>query len=196
MKRLWRWLRSPNARWSTGALLIAGGVAGIVFWTGFNTVMEYSDSIEFCTGCHGLTWAAEEYRQSRHYQNPSGVRAACHDCHVPKPWFRKVARKVRATLVEVPATVFGTINTKEKFEAKRLELAERVWDEMKRNGSLECRNCHTPSAMLLTDQKPRSRSEHEDAARTGQTCIDCHKGIAHTKPKTEEEEKQEDSFQL
>jgi cytochrome c-type protein NapC len=32
-------------------------------------------------------------------------------------------------------------------------------------------------------QKQRARKQHELAVRDKQTCIDCHKGIAHTKPK-------------
>ncbi len=38
---------------------------------------------------------------------------------------------------EVWAWVFGTINTPEKYEAKRRELAEREWRRLKANDSLE-----------------------------------------------------------
>jgi len=42
-------------------------------------------------------------------------------------------------------------------------------------------------------QKPRARKQHYNAMKTGQTCIDCHKGIAHTKVHDQltEEEKDE-----
>ena len=33
--------------------------------------------------------------------------------------------------------------------------------------------------MDFTNQKPRARTQHESAAKEGETCIDCHKGIAH-----------------
>ena len=39
-------------------------------------------------------------------------------------------------------------------------------------------------------QKPRARKQHLNAFETGQTCIDCHKGIAHNdvRDKLSEEE--------
>jgi cytochrome c-type protein NapC len=69
---------------------------------------------------------------------------------------------------------------------------------MKANGSLECRNCHRAEAMALDEQKPRARAQHADAVKSGETCIDCHKGIAHKKPALPEDEKpeQEEDFSL
>jgi len=34
-------------------------------------------------------------------------------------------------------------------------------------------------SMDLERQKPRARGQHESAKTEGETCIDCHKGIAH-----------------
>lgn len=193
MRRLWRWLTTPSATRSAGFLLLIGGIGGIVFWGGFNTFMEYSNSYAFCTSCHEMSWVDEEYRKSHHFNNPSGVRAVCADCHVPREWTAKLTRKVQATFNELPAKMLGTISTKEKFEAKRLELAENVWAAMKENDSRECRNCHSEASMVLADQKKRARTQHEDAKQTGETCIDCHKGVAHKKPETEEDEEQKDA---
>jgi cytochrome c-type protein NapC len=53
---------------------------------------------------------------------------------------------------------------------------------MKANDSLECRNCHSLASMDTTKQKQRARKQHEFAIEDGNTCIDCHKGIAHHKP--------------
>lgn len=83
----------------------------------------------------------EEYVQTVHYNNRTGVRATCPDCHVPKEWIYKVKRKIQATN-ELYHKALGSIDTREKFEAKRLELARHVWDAMKETDSRECRNCH------------------------------------------------------
>ena len=120
----------------------------------------------------------EEYKPTIHHQNRTGVRATCSDCHVPDPWIHKMVRKVEASK-EVWGKITGTINTKEKFEAKRLYLAKRVWNTMKDTDSRECRNCHNFESMAPEFQKPRARKQHLNAFKTGQTCIDCHKGIAH-----------------
>jgi cytochrome c-type protein NapC len=59
---------------------------------------------------------------------------------------------------------------------------------MKANDSLECRNCHDFKSMNSEAQKPRARKSHELAQKNNETCIDCHKGIAHHKPQGMEEE--------
>jgi cytochrome c-type protein NapC len=101
---------------------------------------------------------------------------------VPKDWVHKIARKIQAT-GEVYGKIMGTIDTPEKFEAKRLTLAENEWRRMKGSDSRECRNCHTFEGMNTEVQKQRARKQHELAQRDKETCIDCHKGIAHQKPK-------------
>src|SRR5690606_11386117 len=118
-----------------------------------------------------------------------GVRATCPDCHVPKDWTHKMIRKVQASR-EVWGKLTGTIATREKFEAKRLQLARSEWARMKASDSRECRNCHSLDSMNSEMQKQRARKQHEMAREDIMTCIDCHKGIAHHKPEgmTEEDE--------
>lgn len=185
-RRGWLMLwQKPRARYWLGIPL--GGllmfVAGIIFWGGFNTAMEATNTLGFCTSCHEMSYVYEEYQETVHFKNPSGVRAECSDCHVPKPWVYKVARKIKATN-ELLHKAMGTIDTREKFEAKRLELAENVWASMKATDSRECRNCHAFETMDLTNQDKSARKKHTLKRRLakGETCIDCHKGIAHSLP--------------
>ncbi|MCG8597178.1 MAG: NapC/NirT family cytochrome c, partial [Kiloniellales bacterium] len=153
-----------------------------VFWGGFNWSMELTNTETFCISCHEMERNAyREYRTTIHYSNRTGVRATCADCHVPKDWVHKVARKIRATN-ELYHHVLGSISTREKFEAKRVQLAVSVWRTMKETDSRECRNCHGFTYMDYTKQEPRAGRRHEEAAQSGQTCIDCHKGIAHNLP--------------
>jgi nitrate/TMAO reductase-like tetraheme cytochrome c subunit len=175
--RLWRrwvWFGVPTV----GAA--AAFAAGIVFWGGFNTAMEATNTMQFCISCHEMRDNVfVEYEHTIHHENRSGVQATCSDCHVPDPWIHKMVRKVKASR-ELYGKVVGTIDTREKFEAERLRLATNVWTAMKETDSRECRNCHTIESMNPRFQKPRARTQHLTAMETGQTCIDCHKGIAHT----------------
>jgi cytochrome c-type protein NapC len=156
-------------------------IVGVVFWGGFNTAMEATNTLTFCISCHEMKDNVyQEYTHTVHYSNRSGVRAACSDCHVPDPWVHKVVRKVQASK-EVLHKVLGTIDTKEKFDANRLRLAGNVWRTMKNTDSRECRNCHDWSSMNPENQKQRSAKQHIFAMKEGLTCIDCHKGIAHNK---------------
>ena len=180
---IWKTLRVPSVHYSLGALVIGGFVAGIIFWGGFNTALEVTNTEQFCISCHEMeNNPYEELKTTIHFSNRSGVRATCPDCHVPHNWTDKIARKMQASK-EVWGKIFGTINTPEKFEAKRRHLAENEWRRLKANDSLECRNCHNFDYMDFTAQSKRAAEQHSTSLASGEkTCIDCHKGIAHHLP--------------
>jgi len=179
---VWTFLKKPTAKYSLGTLLVVGFISGIIFWGGFNTAMEMTNNEDFCISCHEMRVNVyEEYKDTIHYSNRTGVRATCPDCHVPKEWIHKVVRKIKATN-ELFHKALGTIDTPEKFEKKRLQLARNVWKEMKQTDSRECRNCHDYSSMDFAEQGRRSMDQHSKGLETGKTCIDCHKGIAHSLP--------------
>jgi len=183
LKRLWRRINLLPAL----TLLIIGSIGGIIFWGGFNTAMEMTNTTEFCISCHEMGDVPyQEYTESMHFKNPSGVVAGCSDCHVPKPWIHKVIRKIVASR-ELYHKALGTINTEEKFEQHRWKMASRVWDSMKATDSRECRNCHSFEGMDLSEQDRSARKKHSSAIDKGKTCIDCHKGLAHDLPDEPEE---------
>jgi nitrate/TMAO reductase-like tetraheme cytochrome c subunit len=189
LKRTWERISSLPAL----ALLIIGGLGGIIFWGGFNTAMEMTNTTEFCISCHEMgDIPYSEYTESTHFKNTSGVQAGCSDCHVPKPWIHKVIRKIAASK-ELYHKALGTISTDEKFEAHRWKMANRVWDSMKATDSRECRNCHSFESMDLSEQDRTARKKHSRAIDEGKTCIDCHKGIAHELPDEPEDEESEDA---
>lgn len=179
---VWNVLQQPSARYSLGSLLVVGFLAGIIFWGGFNTAMEATNNETFCISCHEMKDNVyQEYRRTIHYTNRTGVRATCPDCHVPKDWTHKLVRKVQASN-ELLHKALGSVDTREKFNAKRLELATHVWQSMKATDSRECRNCHDYSSMDYSVQGRRASRIHQQGFAKGETCIDCHKGIAHSLP--------------
>ena len=112
---LWDVLRRPSSVFGLGLLVFAGFVAGIIFWGGFNTALEVTNTEKFCTGCHEMRDNVfAEMKPTVHFTNASGVRASCPDCHVPHNWTDKIARKMQASK-EVWGHLFGTIDTREKF---------------------------------------------------------------------------------
>ena len=183
LKRYWRTLSTPSKFYSLGFLVVSGFIGGILFWGGFNTAMELTNTEQFCTGCHEMRENVyRELQPTIHFTNRSGVRAKCSDCHVPKDWTHKIARKMQASK-EVWGKIFGSIDTRDKFLEKRIELAQREWARLKANDSLECRNCHDFNSMDLTRQGKRAADAHSTALeQRTKTCIDCHKGIAHRLP--------------
>jgi len=114
------------------------------------------------------------------------VRATCPDCHVPKEWGPKIVRKIQASN-ELWHKLLGSVDTPEKFQAKRIRLAESEWARMKANDSQECRNCHHFEFMDFAEQGRRAVRTHTKAFAEGKTCIECHKGIAHQLPPIDQE---------
>jgi cytochrome c-type protein NapC len=183
LRRYWTVVNRPSRYFSLAFLTVGGFVAGIVFWGGFNTALEATNREQFCIACHEMRDNVyQELQTTIHFNNRSGVRAHCPDCHVPHEWTDKIARKMAASK-EVWGKIFGTISTEEKFEAKRLELARHEWARLVANDSLECRNCHSFESMDFTRQSPRAVQQHSTLlARGEKTCIQCHRGIAHRLP--------------
>ena len=112
---------------------VAGAfAAGIIFWGGFNTAMEATNTKQFCISCHEMReFVYEEYKGTIHDVNRSGVGAICSDCHVPKDWTPKTDPQDQGYPKELYGKVMGTINTPEKFEHHRLHLAMNEWERMK-----------------------------------------------------------------
>lgn len=71
-------------------------------------------------------------------------------------------------LVDAFHHLAGTVETPEKFEAHRLELAKRVWARMKETDSQECRHCHDIRAM-----DPEKQGKTAQKLASGErTCIE------------------------
>jgi len=167
--------------------LVGAGFAGL-----FNIALSHTNTTEFCTGCHSMKVNLDELKETVHWKSGSGVHAGCADCHVPKPFLPKMWAKVMAAK-DVYHDILGTIDTPEKYEARRWEMANVVWEKMRANDSRECRSCHSFDHMDLSEQARSARKKHDSAVDKGRTCIDCHKGIAHEEPdEPDEPEETED----
>lgn len=167
--------------WKKIGLVSAIFFAGILAFGSVNSFFAYTNQMEFCTSCHSMKTNFEEYKETIHFKNASGVQATCADCHVPKEFLPKLKAKIIAAK-DVYHEIIGTIDTPEKYEAHRWDMANRVWDKMKSTNSRECRSCHNFDNMDFSSQARMARNKHPRAQMDGETCIDCHKGIAHTQP--------------
>ncbi len=167
----------------TFTILVLGMILGVLAWGAFNWSLELTNTEQFCISCHEMRDTPyQELQETIHFSNRTGVRATCPDCHVPKEWIYKVIRKIKATNELYHHFIAHDVDTPEKFEAHRLELAQHVWKTMKETDSRECRNCHNFDSMDFDRQEERSANRHEEAIDNGYTCIDCHKGISHHLP--------------
>ena len=189
VRRLLQVLRSTPKPGVTVGRLVGIGVVGCAiaalaaYGLVFHPLLERTNTTEFCISCHTMEATVyQEYRESAHFTNASGVRAGCPDCHVPQSLGLKLVAKVRAAK-DVWHEILGTIDTPEKFEAHRWRMANAVWSMMERTDSMTCRSCPSWEAMDLGGQDRSGRSKHRAAQEEGRTCIECHKGLVHKRPK-------------
>ena len=181
LKRLWSGFWRPSSL-SFGLVLFIGLGIGIGGWAGTRAFLHYTSTTEYCTSCHDLAPAVEEYRQSSHFMNASGVQAGCADCHVPQPFWASVEDHAHA-VIELWRHYDGTIGTPELFEEHRLRLATQVWEYMESTNSRECRTCHVADAFDFAAMSDSAREEMEPLAdEHGGNCITCHRGLVHAMP--------------
>ena len=180
---LWQRLSTPSARWSVLALVVVGLIIGAGGVIATQVMVAATGTNEFCSGaCHSMQWVAQEYRQSGHAINRTGVSAGCHDCHIPHNYPDLLWYKAKAGIKDAIGEARGVISTEEKFKKERLRMAKSVWAEFKANGSDNCQHCHVFSKEIVAKQKDFVRPMHEQVLAKAATCVDCHKGIAHTAP--------------
>ena len=184
IRRFFRWLFSPSARWSIFALLFVGVLLGGIGVIGTQVAVAVTGTDEFCgNSCHShQKFVYPDHKTSGHYSNRTGVRAMCVDCHVPHSYPAKLIYKARVGVTDALAEMRGVISTQEKFDKERWRMANIVWDEMRENNSANCRTCHDPEAMNASKQTEDTKKQHKKFTAGKATCIDCHTGVAHKEP--------------
>ena len=183
LRRTWRGLTSPSARWSVLALVVVGLVIGAGAVIGTQVMVKVTGTNEFCGGaCHSMQWVAQEYHQSGHAVNRTGVSAGCHDCHIPHNYPELLWYKAKAGTKDIIGEMTGVISTEDKFNKERTRMAKSVWAEFKENNSANCRTCHAFNKDVIAKQKEMAQPMHQMVLAGQGTCIDCHKGIAHKAP--------------
>jgi len=175
--------RALASRRGSILVLAVGLILGLTAFFSAGSFMVYANSEKFCaTSCHEMSYLATEHKGTIHDKNRTGVRATCNDCHVPHGYITNYLAKLNLFNDYWGHFVTHSIDSKEKFEAKRAELAVKVWVYMKQNDSRECRHCHTTAKMDPEKQTEKAKARHEKLRTEGLTCIDCHFAIAHTEP--------------
>ena len=155
---------------------------GILLFVTAKAAVDHTNTLEFCISCHEMkSNNYNEYKDTVHAKNRTGVKATCSVCHVPHDFLGTVVRKLEASN-DLYKHFTGAIDTPEKFEAHRLELAKRVWHHMKSTNSQECRGCHDVATMDPEQQGKTAQKQHQKLLSGDKTCIDCHFGIAHKEP--------------
>lgn len=186
----WHWLWARPRRWFLLGIP-AGAVVAFALGVGatigvFRPMLMHTETEKFCVSCHEMQTPFDQLKKSYHYSNEFGIRATCADCHHPASLAGNLWAHVNAWH-DIWGHLTGVIDTPEKFQQHKLAMAQYVWKDLKADDSAPCRRCHSFSAMALDKQSRQAAKHHspEYIAKTGKTCIDCHKGVAHELPEQE-----------
>ena len=178
MRWVQSWLR-PSNKYSILTLLTIGLALGVGAVVAFSLTMHATSTDEFCVSCHEQRDnSLVMLEKTHHFRNSSGNSAGCSDCHVPHEFVPKMIRKIQAAR-EVWGHFTGIIDTPEKYAAHAPHMKAKEIARIRANDSQECRNCHQVEQMDLSQQSAKARHFHQAMLGNGQTCIDCHAGLAH-----------------
>ena len=158
-------------------------IVGALGLGGIQYGIHATSSTAFCSTCHvGMDTIVEEYKQSIHYKNRTGVRAECSDCHVPKEIVPKLVEKVTTGTRHMWAKLTKDINPDNFDSEHRQRMADRATETIREMGSSTCMSCHDFERMDLDKQSKSAKKKHPIEKRKDKTCIDCHSGVAHKLP--------------
>jgi nitrate/TMAO reductase-like tetraheme cytochrome c subunit len=131
-----------------------------------------------CAECHAYPF--EEYRESPHYDNDSGVRPGCLGCHQSHSVRQVLAWKFfyvnQGSLGESPFhAISNSIRDAVAWEELRVQLAARVREKMVEEDSVKCKVCHKPEGQWY-----QKFERHQATLEAGsKTCVECHYNMVH-----------------
>jgi formylglycine-generating enzyme len=157
-------------------VLFFGFALGLLISIFSYKLFEYTSTNESCNMCHVHPHVFDSWRLSTHYNNPSGFRARCVDCHLPPKGEGYVKEKIKAAARDIYGYLFKD-SADYNWELKStLEFAQHhVFQE-------GCISCHQNLFPLTLSKEGQDAhlyySQNEDKLR----CINCHLHVGHYDP--------------
>jgi cytochrome c-type protein NapC/trimethylamine-N-oxide reductase cytochrome c-type subunit TorC len=154
--------------WVAVGVVVAFPLFSMTYFT-----MVRTSTPGFCASCHEIKPAVQEWRNSTHVNNASGVVADCMDCHLPAPhdtfdfFFAKTYHGAK--------DVVKHFIIEEYDREKNRKAAYEFFDND------QCQKCHRN--LLYMPYKRGAMRAHRSVifARPGheKRCVDCHYDLVH-----------------
>lgn len=164
-------------------------VIGMLATFSLEKIDQLTSTDSFCSNsCHVMkAYIAYEpvYINSTHRTTYTGIQAGCADCHIPEGLMAATWTHTVSGMRDMWSLLVNDFSTREKWNARREQMAFRVRDQMLDNDSRTCRSCHKQEA--LNPRRERGQRQHELVKRKGMTCIACHYNLVHQPVKARED---------
>jgi formylglycine-generating enzyme len=157
-------------------ILFTGFVLGLIFTIYSNKLIEYTSTDEFCEICHVHPHVFDSWKLSYHYDNSSGVRTKCVECHLPPKGQGYLMAKAITGARDVYGLVFKD-SADYNWELKStLEHAGRhVYNE-------SCLYCHENLFPLTLTKEGQDAHLYYTQNEDELECINCHLNVGHYDP--------------
>jgi cytochrome c nitrite reductase small subunit len=163
-------------------LVLFGVLLGIPLFSLTYSAMIRTSSPQFCSSCHEITPAYNEWLTSSHCYNEYGVVARCMDCHLPPPenlWQFYYGK-----------TIHGAKDIAAHFLGEKYDREENRLKAYRSIVNASCMKCH--SNLIYSPMSRGAMLAHRTVLypRPGyeKRCLDCHRNLVHTpKPFFEKE---------
>ena len=160
-------------------LFFIGVIVGVIVVLYANRTMHRTGTDEYCASCHIHPHSIDSWKRSTHYNNKSGVKVSCIDCHLPpKGTFYHFREKARTGLHDLWAYWTKDSASFKWEEKKQLEYAIKiVYNE-------SCKECHVnlfPKG-LSTDGGTAHLYYEANEKKLDLQCISCHLDVGHFNP--------------
>lgn len=160
-------------------VVITSAVIGAAVAAALGALSRTASTNDSCMSCHYHTYADQTWKQSSHFNNPSGTKTDCVACHLPPPGgVEHLAAKMKFGLKDL-----WSFLTRDKdeidWESKRdVDYAPNiVYNE-------SCKECHVnllPEG--LSNDGVTAHLYYEDHEKSlNLKCFSCHPDVGHRNP--------------
>lgn len=160
-------------------IFMLGIIIGALLFLGGKRTISSTSTNNYCQSCHIHTHADESWLRSSHYQNPSGVRVKCVDCHLPPEGsYYHFKTKVKTGMHDLYAYHFKDSASFNWESKSQLEHAVAI---VYNESCLECHQNLFPIG-LSTEGGTAHLYYEQQAEKLDLQCINCHLDVGHYNP--------------
>ncbi|HKK63963.1 MAG TPA: SUMF1/EgtB/PvdO family nonheme iron enzyme [Bacteroidales bacterium] len=153
--------------------LVAGIISGALLLLGFNKVVKYTSTDEFCDKCHLHPHSTDTWKQSVHYHTESGTIVHCVECHLPPKGEGYLPAKVVTGLRDVYGAIF-----KDSSELN-WALKSRPENAVHFTKDVSCLHCHVSLYPVEISRDGMDAHLYYEQQEGAVACIKCHIDAGH-----------------
>ena len=160
-------------------LLSCAFVVGILITISGNKVIEYTSTDESCAACHVHPHVFESWKLSSHFDNKSGIKVHCVECHLPPKGQGYLLAKTKLGINDLYGYLF-----KDSAEFN-WEMKSELEHAVKYIPNASCKHCHQnlfPKDLVDAGIAAHLYYENNEKKLDLQ-CISCHLDAGHYNPK-------------